>query len=159
MASAVSTQVSRGDTTDLRVACKASIPRPAHHQNKIPAKGQLKALHSSGSIPLGVHSLLSGLATMYGNSATRTGKLSSTGTRICRKSILAALSAVRCCSCVIGGGAIRGIHSDSPIAFAEVCDSMARDISKIKKPRIGHRARRQTESWKIGSVHRNGHKR
>ena len=41
-ASAVSTQVSRGDTTDLRVVCKASIPRPAHHQNKIPAVTNLE---------------------------------------------------------------------------------------------------------------------
>src|SRR5713226_7726860 len=149
MASPVSTQVSRGDTTDLRVACKASIPRPAHHQNKIPANGQVKALHSSGSIPLGVHSLLSGLARMYGNSARTTGKLSSTGTRIRRKSILAALSAACCCSFVIGGGAISVTVSDSLVAFAGLCDSIDRDTSKIKKPRIGHRASKQTESWKI----------
>jgi hypothetical protein len=159
IASAVSAQVSRGDTIDLRAPCKASIPRPAHHQKKIPANGQASALHSSVSIPLGVHSILSGLAMTYGNSARITGKLSNTGTRIRTKARPSALSAACCCSFVIGGIAICVTGSDSLAGLAEAYDSILRDSSKIKKPPMGHRASKQSQSWKIGKAHRSGKQR
>lgn len=56
----VSSQVICGLTKRRRAAIKASMPRPAHHQKRMPMIGQLSTRHVLRFIPLGLQSSLAG---------------------------------------------------------------------------------------------------
>lgn len=57
----VSGQVICGLTKRRRPAINASMPRPAHHQNRIPMIGQLSTRHVLRLIPFGLQSSFAGL--------------------------------------------------------------------------------------------------
>jgi hypothetical protein len=145
-ANVVSTNVTRGHVTDLRAARSASIPLPAHHQNRTPAKGQLMARHVSGNIPLGVHSLLAGFASMYGVCAMATGKSNTTGALILKYSVFAVLLASCCCSGVKAGMSICTALLAPLLAWTGAYDATDCESSKRKKFREGHRNTKQTKS-------------